>query len=143
MTRDSIVSAALDWRGTPFHHEARVKGVGVDCAQILIAVFSEVGLLPEFNPDHYPHDWHFHKSEERYLETIKACGGRQVETPKPGDVAMYRFGHCASHAAIVIEWPRCIHAYWGQGVVEVDGENSAELGGRLDSFWSLIEEETE
>jgi hypothetical protein len=33
------VQEALTWLGIPYHHHARVKGVGVDCAQLLCAVY--------------------------------------------------------------------------------------------------------
>lgn len=33
-----IVAEARKWIGTPFHHQARVIGVGVDCAGVLIGV---------------------------------------------------------------------------------------------------------
>ena len=137
--RERIVAAALDWNGTPFHHQGRVKGAGVDCLQLLVAVYSEVGLLPAVDTGHYPWDWHYHRSEERYLTAVASHAAR-VDIPQPGDLALFRFGRCVSHAAIVLDWPRCIHAYFGQGVVEVDAEQGAELAGRLHSFWSLVKE---
>lgn len=135
--RAEIVAVALAWLNTPFHHAGRVKGVGVDCLQLLVAVYSEVGLLPAVDTGHYPRDWHFHKSEERYLDAVSGHAN-QVDVPLPGDLALFKFGRCVSHAAIVIDWPLCIHAYFGQGVVEVDAVNGAELAGRLHSFWSLV-----
>lgn len=135
--REQILVAVRAWRNTPFHHAGRVKGVGVDCLQLLVAVFAEVGLLPAVDTGHYPRDWHFHKSEERYLTGV-ASVAREVAVPLPGDMALFRFGRCVSHAAIVVDWPLCIHAYVGQGVVEVDAVNGAELAGRLHSFWSLV-----
>ncbi len=135
--RDDIVAHARAWLRTPFHHQGRVKGVGVDCLQFLIAVNQESGLLPEVQYEHYPRDWHFHQDEERYLNAVSRYA-RRVEIPLPGDFALFKFGRCVSHAAIVIDWPLCIHAYVGQGVVEVDGESSAELSGRLHSFWSMV-----
>lgn len=134
--RAAVVAAAQGWLRTPFHHAARVKGVGVDCLQLLIAVYSEVGLIPEVDPGHYPWDWHMHKSEERYLAGV-AQFAVQTSDPQPGDIALFTFGKCVSHAAIVIDWPRVVHAYFRQGVVETDAENGAELAGRLHSFWTL------
>lgn len=135
--RQQITAAARGWLGTPFHHEARVKGAGVDCLQLLIAVYGEVGLLPSITAEHYPWDWHFHRSEERYLQGV-AKYATQVPAPDAGDIALFKFGRCVSHAAIVLDWPRCVHAYFGHGVVEVDAEQGAELGGRLHSFWSVV-----
>jgi cell wall-associated NlpC family hydrolase len=134
-TREAAVAEAMTWLGTPYHHMAAVKGAGVDCAQILIEVFSVIGKVPRIDVGWYPHDWHFHRSEEKYLGWIEQYA-HQVETPKPGDIALYKFGRTVSHSAIVIDYPNVIHAYVGQGVILSDGE-SAELKGRLDSFWSL------
>ena len=33
-----IILEAMDWVGTPYHHQARVKKVGVDCAQLVAGV---------------------------------------------------------------------------------------------------------
>ncbi len=132
---EEILAEAESWILTPFHHRACIKGVGVDCAHFLIGVFSNVGMggPPGQQVEEYPPDWHFHRSEERFLAYIKKyC--REVKSPKPGDIAMFRFGRCASHGAIVVEWPRVIHAYKGQGVVYSDADQ-AELQGRLHSFW--------
>jgi len=136
-TRQAIIREARQWLGTPFHHQGRVRGVGVDCLQLLIGVYSAVGLMAEIDVGPYPWDWHFHKSEQRYLKGMKKHA-KKVAKPLPGDAAMFTFGHCASHAAIVIDWPQCIHAYHGQGVVETDAVNGAELSGRLHSFWSIL-----
>lgn len=138
MTRQAAVQAARGWLRTPFHHHGRVKGVGVDCAQLLIAVFSEIGKTsPDLNVGDYAWDWHLHRDEEKYLSHINANAHR-VETPLPGDIALFKFGRCVSHAAIVVEWPKCIHAYHKQGVTWVNAEQDAELAGRLHSFWSVF-----
>jgi NlpC/P60 family putative phage cell wall peptidase len=43
--RLAVIEEAKTWVGTPFRHQARVKGVGVDCAQLVIAVGESCGLL--------------------------------------------------------------------------------------------------
>jgi len=43
-TRLDVVSAARGWVGTPYHPSARLKGVGVDCAGLLIGVMRELSL---------------------------------------------------------------------------------------------------
>jgi len=136
MTRQDVVAEAMGWLKTPYHHQARVKGAGVDCAQLLLEVYSAAGMIPKTDVGNYPHDWHFHRDEERYLGWI-AKFAQRVEQPQPGDVALFRFGRCVSHGAIVIEWPIVIHAYFRQGCVLADA-NGIELAGRLDSFWSLF-----
>jgi cell wall-associated NlpC family hydrolase len=52
--RSLIVSTARDWLGTPFHHQARLKAVGVDCIGLVIGVARELQLIqPEFDVTGY------------------------------------------------------------------------------------------
>jgi cell wall-associated NlpC family hydrolase len=44
VSRDQIVVAARGWLGTPFHHQGRVKGAGVDCAGVIVEVARELGV---------------------------------------------------------------------------------------------------
>lgn len=44
--RENIVSEAMEWEGTPYHHQARMKGVGVDCVGLPIGVARALGLVP-------------------------------------------------------------------------------------------------
>ena len=45
IARPAIVAAARSWLGTPFHHQGRVKGVGVDCAGLILGVAAELGIV--------------------------------------------------------------------------------------------------
>lgn len=107
--RDKILQAANGWIGTPYHHRAMIKGVGVDCAQLLIACYSEAGLTDKFDTGEYAFQWMLHKSDELFLANLQERL-HQVETPKPGDIVIYKYGRCFSHAAIVVDWPLIIHA---------------------------------
>ena len=116
--REQIVEEARSWLGTPYHHMGKVKKVGVDCGQFLIAVFENVGILKpgEISPGYYSHDFHFHRDREWYLEYILSrC--KLVEQPLPGDIAMFHFARLASHGAIVLENNIVIHSYVDMGVV--------------------------
>lgn len=135
--RRAIVAEARTWEGTPWHHEARVKGVGVDCAQLLIAVFSAVGAIPAFDTEHYPPDWHLHRSEQLFLKVLKQYAD-PIEIPLSGDIAMFNFARADAHGAIVLEWPEIIHAYVRTGVVQRDdARRNVELADRLAGFYSL------
>lgn len=134
--RQAIVAEACTWLRTPYHHMARVKGQGVDCAQILIAVYSACGVIADFDPGYYPSDWAMHRSEEIYLEGLFA-NAKEVDSPQPGDVAIWKFGRCFSHGAIVVDWPTGIHAYRRDGVVLAD-LTQGHLTDREVKFFSVI-----
>lgn len=115
--RRRVVAEAESWLGTPFHHEARVKGAGVDCLMLLAEVYERAGIVERVKPPHYPPDWHYHRDVERYVEGLLRYVRPINEPPSPGDIALFRYGRTFSHGVIVVEWPRIIHAYWNVGVV--------------------------
>ena len=135
--RSRVVQEALSWLRTPYHHMARVKGAGVDCGMILAAVYEDSGVTPAIDPGEYPNDFMLHRSEERYLALVERYAHRIEGPPLPGDLALYRFGRCISHGAIVIQWPQVVHAYAVTGsVVLDDAEANLDLRERLVGFWS-------
>lgn len=134
--RQAVVDEAMTWLRTPYHHEAHIKGAGVDCAQILRLVYSAVGLIDDFEYPPYPPDWMQHRSEEKYLSFV-TDRAYLVDSPLPGDVAMYKVGRCFAHGAIVIDWPLIIHASnKDREVVLADGLQGW-LSDRKVQFWRV------
>lgn len=115
--RARVVTIAQRWKGTPYRHRAKVRGAGADCATLVVAVFEQAGLIPPQDLPAYSPQWHENKDFELYLSVImKYC--REIEgPPQPGDLVMWKFGKVLSHGAIVVAWPRIIHAMMGEGVV--------------------------
>lgn len=137
VARQDVVAEALTWLHTPYHHHARIKGAGVDCAQLLCGVFEAVGMVEHIDTGFYPHDWHMSRNEELFLQWLAKVGARQVDAPQPGDVAVFRFGRTFSHGAVMIDEQTTIHAYINMGVIQTR-LNEAPLDGRLVQFWSLF-----
>lgn len=141
--RARVVAEALTWTGTPWHHQGRVKGAGVDCGMFLAEVFERAGVIPHVDPGDYPPDWNLHRSEERYLGWVEKFAQRLPEgaAPRPGDIALFKFGRCVNHGAIVTSWPQIIHSQLNRGVplgvMLDDAENNQELAPRLVGFWSM------
>jgi cell wall-associated NlpC family hydrolase len=134
--RARVVAEALTWVRTPYAHMGRVKGAGVDCGQLLALVYEAAGVTPEVVPESYPHDWHMHRSEERYLGHVEHYAHQIPGPPLPGDIALYRYGRTISHGAIVTRWPQVIHAYVGKGVILDDALGNADLKKHFVGFWS-------
>lgn len=114
--RDEIIKQAELWLGTRWHHNACRLGAGVDCGRFLIAVYVAAGLIEEFDVGQYAPDFMMHRAEERFLGWVMKHTD-EVDVPQRGDVAMWKFGKCFAHGAIVIEWPRVIHSYRHEGKV--------------------------
>lgn len=129
--RLAVVAEARSWLGTPYHHMGRVKGAGVDCAMLPAEVYAACGLIPPQRIEFYPMDWNLHRGSERYLAHVlaHAC---EVGSPEPGDLVLWRYGRCLAHGAIVIAWPRIIHAAVRTGVVLDDGESPSLMRDRRD-----------
>lgn len=136
--RQRVVEEAKTWLLTPYHHKAAVKGAGVDCAQILLEVYYAAGLTDKrVDVGDYPMDWMMHRSEEQYLGWLYKYG-HEVKEPLPGDVVIYKFGRCFSHAGIIIDWPTIIHSYRKEGGVVWGRGDKGEFEGRemkFISFW--------
>lgn len=123
-----IVACALAWRGTRFVHQGAVKGVGVDCLQLVAAVGRESGALPaDFAlPTVYPRGWFLRDS--RYVDLLLPYLAPIEGTPEPGDVALFRVGRAPAHAGIVVAWPRVVHADPEAGVVVTDALDGGTPG---------------
>lgn len=118
--RVAVVAEAESWLGTPYHHTGRIKGVGTDCLMMLAEVYEAVGLIPHQEIPFYPPDWNLHRDAERYLEGVMEHAREVDGPPQPGDVAVFKFGRCFAHGAVVVEWPRVIHAWHASGVLPAD-----------------------
>jgi cell wall-associated NlpC family hydrolase len=127
--RGQVVDAAMAWLGTPYHHQAAVKGAAADCAMFPLAVYKECGLVPpDYHAPAYSSQWHLHRSEELYLVEIEKLA---VESSlcdiRPADFVIFKFGRTFSHGAIVIKWPLIIHSYIPHGVILANASNDAQL----------------
>lgn len=142
VARAAVVASARGWVGTPYHHMADVKGIGCDCAMLLVRVYCDLGLVTPFDPRPYTRDWHLHRNEERYLEFLLQRA-IEIPTPLPGDVILFKYGRCYSHGGIVARSAplSIVHAFHpARRVLEEDVQRNAELASRLSdarfaSYW--------
>lgn len=135
--RDNILQAARAWIGTPYHHRARVLGAGCDCLMLIVEAYTAAGLLPIHLPiPEYPPDIMFHSDDSSYIDAVLSyCD--EVEAPRPGDLALWKFGKTFSHGGIVSSWPKIIHAYAPfRQVLEMAVHEDARLMKRQVRFFS-------
>lgn len=100
-----------------------------------------VGLIaPGVDLGHYPSDWHLHSKDERYLEWVLRLGGREIDEPRPGDFALFKFGHSFSHGAIVEQWPVGIHSLIRIGVIRENFKDNQAFAKRQVRFFTLVPE---
>jgi hypothetical protein len=135
--RAQVLEVAQDWLRTPWAHRQCLKGAGVDCGLYLLGVYVEAGHAEPSAIEDYPRDWMCHRSEERFLAYVERYMD-PVDTPQPADVAVWRYGRCFSHGAIVYDWPRILHAYlperavvWGDGTSGALARRVVKGGGNV------------
>ena len=121
---EEAVAEARLWIGTPYVHQAAVRGAGTDCLGLLRGVWCALyGAEPETIPA-YTQDWAEPSNTE---ELWRAAGRWLVEVSRRevvlGDVLLFRMraGSVAKHLGIVsAAGPEAsfIHAYTGHGVTQ-------------------------
>jgi cell wall-associated NlpC family hydrolase len=132
--RHAVIEAAQGWLRTPYHHMGRVKGGGTDCLMLLAEIYEAAGVIPRVEVPFYPPDWNLHREAERYLEGLMGYAREISGPPRTGDVAVFKFGRCYAHGAVVVSWPRLIHAWCDAGVVYADADQPP-LAGRPVRFF--------
>lgn len=122
ITRDAIVVEARAWIGTPYRHQASVKGIGCDCLGLVRGVWRAcVGGEPELPPP-YAADWAEARGEEALANAaLRHLVPVGVDQFAPGDVLLFRWraGFVAKHVAIAMRDGTMIHAHDGAAVCEV------------------------
>ena len=116
--RDAALAEAERWLGTPYRHQASVRGAGCDCLGLVRGVWRAVvgperRAVPPYTPD-----WARERGEETLLD---AASEVLVETAdaQPGDVLAFRLspGAPVTHLGILAGSRTLIHAYARRSVV--------------------------
>ena len=110
---DRIVVQARTWLGTPFKHQGRKKGVGVDCLGLLVGIAEELNLQDErgkplaaFDALDYGHL----PDEKRLWRGLKSC----LSPNREGNIALFHIDGTARHLGIIARdkaYRTLIHAY--------------------------------
>lgn len=114
-----VVEAARSWLGTPYVHQASLKGVGCDCLGLVRGVWRELQGREPMPLPNYSSVWSETGNEEQLLLAATRCmhpvksGCRQ-----PGDILVFRMrtNALAKHAGILCGDQYFIHAYQGSSV---------------------------
>jgi NlpC/P60 family putative phage cell wall peptidase len=122
--RTKVVDLARLWIGTPYHHQASVRGVGTDCFGLIRGVWRELYGLDDDPEKMPPYSWDW--AEAKNEETMLAAARRHMDevlvaAAGAGDVLLFRYkaGYNAKHAGILTGGGRIIHATYGVKTCEV------------------------
>ncbi|GGG64222.1 peptidase [Salipiger pallidus] len=124
MTGHLFVKAARGWIGTPYVHQASVRGAGCDCLGLIRGVWREViGPEPEEVPP-YTMDWSEPQGDEALMRaSLRHMHRKALSDDAPGDILLFRMrdGAVAKHLGLQArtgQGASFVHAYTGHGVIE-------------------------
>ena len=128
--RAALVAEAMSWMGTPFRAYTAVRGGGVDCVSLCLAMYQAVGFLPVLTLPQYRVGAGAHAEDSQLEKVIREIGRFAGGTPAPpymvGDLLGFNLGRVCHHAGVVVNETEFIHARRGYGVA---------LGSLADPFW--------
>lgn len=117
------VDLARAWIGTPYVHQASMRGAGADCLGLVRGIWREIyGQEPEAVPA-YARDWSEAGGEEQLWRAALRHMRCRTDGAGVGDLLLFRMreGAVAKHLGIAARiggTDSFIHAYSGHGVVE-------------------------
>lgn len=121
---DEIVVAARACVGTPFRHQGRLPGVGLDCAGLGIVVAKSIGIeIKDFMG--YPRT-PFDGMLKKMFEEQESLRQIDVNDIDMGDVLLLRITAAPQHVAIYVGNNYMVHAYQVVGKV---------VEQRIDEMW--------
>jgi cell wall-associated NlpC family hydrolase len=118
--RDAIVIEARRWLGTPWRHQGRVLGVGVDCGGLIIGVGKELNLLAFDAKPQYGRLPHWEELRLVLREYLEPSGKMQK-----GSILCFAFGGEPQHIGI----------YTGENLIHSYAQARRVVEHRLDGMW--------
>lgn len=117
------VALARSYLGTPFHHQGRLRGVGVDCVGLVLCVARELGVVPQ--------GWDVpgYSRHPDGVELVRHLTERMDAVPdamRPGDVVLVAFARHPQHVGIVGDY-----RHGGLSLIHADGLRGHVIETRL------------
>lgn len=113
---EEMVAAARRCLGTPFHHQGRAPGYGLDCIGLAIVALNAAGI-----PVRDRADYGVRPDGQSLVAAIVEHGGFRVEEVEAGDILLFRYDNQPQHVALATSETTMIHSFAPAGkVVETD-----------------------
>lgn len=135
--RADIVAEAQRWLGTPYRHQAALRGAGCDCLGLVRGIWQAVYgrepmAVPAYGPDWRGRDGEGLQAAAEHVLTL-------VELPFGGEVVLFRLlaNRPPRHCGVMLGPETFIHAQEGVGVVEA--HMSAPWARRVAGYYQFPE----
>ena len=113
-----IVIQARTWLGTPFHHQARLKGKGCDCLGLIVGVVDELGLKDKNGQPLSGYDEVTYSKEPNGAYLMEKLTDLLDEVPiaeaRAGDLALFKVRENPQHMAFLTDYEGTlgmVHSY--------------------------------
>lgn len=130
---NDIVTQARTWLGTPFHHQARLKGKGCDCLGLVVGVVDELGLKDATGTMLAAYDEVTYSKNPDGVYLTEKLTGLLLEVPadeaRAGDLALFRVRENPQHLAILTEYEGTL------GMIHCFAPARKVVEHRLDDDW--------
>ena len=113
MTAAEIIAAARACLGTPFRHQGRLPGIGLDCAGVALHVAQAVGCssLDASGYGRTPANGQMEGMLDQQPELVRVF---DLEARQPGDLLLMRLTREPQHLAVLCD-DTIVHAYESVG----------------------------
>lgn len=119
--RSQVCEEVRKWRGTPFLHQQRVRGLGVDCVGLVLSVTQDLGLSDRNGVPFDRNDHAGYGPQPVATYVLDTCKRRLLQKPieqmKPGDVFCMKVPIDPTHTGFIVDGERgefhVVHAYDG------------------------------
>jgi NlpC/P60 family putative phage cell wall peptidase len=108
----TMIAAARSCLGTPFHHQGRSPGVGLDCIGLIVIALRAAGFTV-----HDRADYGRRPDGKSLVAALHAHGAHPVPTLAAGDIVLFRYDGQPQHAALATGPDRMIHSFAPAGKV--------------------------
>ena len=99
IARAAVVAEARRWIDTPYQHQARLRGIGVDCAGLVIGVARELGIVaPDFDVQGYARQPDGSSLRQWCDQSMARI---EQHAMQPGDVVVVAFDAAPGHLGIL------------------------------------------
>ncbi len=121
----SIISQTKTWLNTPYQHQGRLKGIGVDCSGLVIGVARELWLKNKYGQPIQDISGYPRILKPDFLAAALLEQFEPTQHPQPGDIILFRIKRTPQHLGLLTQ-DSFMHAYAEVGrVVET----------RWDDYW--------
>lgn len=131
--QSAIVEQARTWIGTPYHHQARLKGVGCDCLGLVVGISNELGLKHSDGSQLSRFDETDYSMQPDGVRLTNMLQSLLQEIPKadaaPGDLALFTIEGNPQHVGLLTDYEG------GLGLIHSYAPSKKVVEHRLDQKW--------